>query len=455
MKEVYSKAIASIESTDDNKFGPSGGFTAVLSTPSLDRDGDRLMRDEWKEFTQERYPLDIDHGMSVADTVGSFVPYWDGDRMMMDAHYASTDKAQDTRKLTDPDPVTGIRHIGSVSVAFMTDKSKKDGEQRRELLNAGIVAVPSNRDAVILASKAASALRDAFSDATEGDVPEEVKAAVLDALKTTPEAKTADDTKDSPKPYGDVTYADPEEGKYPIDTVAHIRAALAYIGMPRNRAALGDHLGHVEAAIHAAARAHGIEVSAPHGRSVEEAGKKGIFIDVIPRLDPEAVKRLAAELGELGLKAGATASGVGGDGALVQAIHDASSHLGAACPVIEVTDEGDGASSGANKSIKFTDKSGQSIEFASHDEAREFFTDMLESLKSAEDRDETLVEVGQESQLEAFEKALDQVLTSEESPAEAAAASDKEPAPAVEAADDSEIRARAMQMSLGLLTTIQ
>jgi hypothetical protein len=31
----------------------------------------------------------------------------------------------------------------------MTDKSKKSGEPRREMLNAGLVAVPSNRDAII------------------------------------------------------------------------------------------------------------------------------------------------------------------------------------------------------------------------------------------------------------------------------------------------------------------
>lgn len=292
MQQVYSKTIASIESTDDDKFGPTGGFTAVLSTPSEDRDGDRLMRDEWKEFTQERYPLDMDHGMSVADTVGSFVPYFDGDRMMMDAVFAKTAKAQDVRALVTPDE-NGIRHISSVSVAFMTDKTKKSGEPKRELLNAGIVAIPSNRDAVILASKAASALKDAFSNATEGEVPDEVKAAVLETLGV----KSADEVSNSDTNQGETT--------------------------PK---------------------------------------PKGVFIDVHARLSPESVKAVSDQVDALitGMterisKAAATASGVGGDGALVQAIHDASSHLGAACPVIEVTDEGDGASSGANKSAEDAD----------------------------------------------------------------------------------------------------
>ena len=38
------------------------------------------------------------------------------------------------------------------------------------------------------------------------------------------------------KPYGNVAYADPKNGKYPIDTVEHIRAAWSYINMPKNAA---------------------------------------------------------------------------------------------------------------------------------------------------------------------------------------------------------------------------
>jgi hypothetical protein len=245
--------------------------------------------------------------------------------------------------LCTPDPVTGIRHISSVSVAFMTDKSKKDGEQRRELLNAGIVAIPSNRDAVILASKAANALKDAFSDATEGEVPEEVKAAVLETLGV----------------------------KAPEAVAEHMCSSTDCCG----------------------------EKSAD-----KPTGK--IYVDVVPRIDIKAFEQV--------IKAAATASGVGGDGALVQAIHDASSHLGAACPVIEVEpDPGTGASDGANK--------------------------------STEAGEESLVEV-EADEKSAFEKALDQVLTPEESPAEAAAASDEEPAPAVEAADEKAKRRRALQL---------
>jgi uncharacterized protein len=37
-----------------------------------------------------------------------------------------------------------------------------------------------------------------------------------------------------PKPYGDVKYADPKNGKYPVDTEKHAKAAWAYINVPKN-----------------------------------------------------------------------------------------------------------------------------------------------------------------------------------------------------------------------------
>jgi len=308
MGEVYAKAFASIESVEEKDYGPDGGFTAVLSTPSEDRDGDELFRDEWKDFTQERYPLDMDHGMSVAETIGSFVPYFDGQKMMMDAYFSSIARAQEVRTLVDEG------HIRSVSVAFMVDKTKKSGTPKRELLNAGVVAIPSNRDAVILASKAASALKDAFSDHTEGDVPDEVIKAVQEALGI-----NTGISPDDAKLYGDLT----------ID-----------------------------------------------GKTAK--AKPTIYVDVVPRLNEDALKNVL----EAVIKATATASGSGGDMALVQAIHDASSHLGAGCPVVEVTDPDSGAADGANKELD----------------------------------------------QEAFTKALDQTLTPEESPA------DEEPAPDVKSA---------------------
>jgi HK97 family phage prohead protease len=69
---------------------------------------------------------------------------------------------------------------------------------------------------------------------------------------------------DSKKPYGNVTYADPKNGKYPIDTAAHAKAAWSYINMPKNAAKYpmnGVTLAEVKARIKAACKKFGIDIS--------------------------------------------------------------------------------------------------------------------------------------------------------------------------------------------------
>jgi phage head maturation protease len=66
------------------------------------------------------------------------------------------------------------------------------------------------------------------------------------------------------KPYGNVAYADSKNGKYPIDTKAHAKAALAYISMPKNAAQYplnGVTLASVKARIIAACKKFGVAVS--------------------------------------------------------------------------------------------------------------------------------------------------------------------------------------------------
>jgi hypothetical protein len=147
--KVKTKSMATIEQVeDDTQYGPNGGFTAVLSSPRLDRDGDMWPQNEWITPLPSRITIDADHGMSVATTVGSAVPYFDNlGRLLITASFSSIPRAQEVRTL--------IRegHVSSVSVAALTDNSKKSGTQKRELLNAGVVAIPANPDAVILDSK--------------------------------------------------------------------------------------------------------------------------------------------------------------------------------------------------------------------------------------------------------------------------------------------------------------
>src|SRR6185437_854776 len=78
----------------------------------------------------------------------------------------------------------------------------------------------------------------------------------------------ATDTK--AKPYGDVKYADPKNGKYPLDTEAHIRAAWAYINVPKNAAQYpmnGVTLSEVKARIKAAMDKLGADVASDSSKS--------------------------------------------------------------------------------------------------------------------------------------------------------------------------------------------
>jgi hypothetical protein len=63
--------------------------------------------------------------------------------------------------------------------------------------------------------------------------------------------------------YGDVTFADPENKKYPIDTEEHIRAAWSYIHHADNAAkyAKAD-VTKIKARIKRAAKKNGIEIQA-------------------------------------------------------------------------------------------------------------------------------------------------------------------------------------------------
>ena len=78
--------------------------------------------------------------------------------------------------------------------------------------------------------------------------------------------RLADSDSDAKKPYGDVTYADPgyqADGKkrYPVDTEAHARAALAYFSKSKNKSAYSaSQQKSILAKIKSACRKFGIEV---------------------------------------------------------------------------------------------------------------------------------------------------------------------------------------------------
>ena len=159
MNVVYKDAAIAPTGTDDDF---PGTFEVILSAPTEDRDGDTLLPDEWKQPLPEHITFDMDHGMSVATTIGSGIPTLnDAGQLVVSGTYSSLPRAQEVRTLVNEG------HIKTTSVAFMSlPKTSKDAAPLRELLNGAFVAVPSNREALVLSSKGFKAgARNSASDA--------------------------------------------------------------------------------------------------------------------------------------------------------------------------------------------------------------------------------------------------------------------------------------------------
>lgn len=72
---------------------------------------------------------------------------------------------------------------------------------------------------------------------------------------------SAADRRRAVQEYGNVRYADPVNKKYPVDTPEHVRAAWAYINMPRNAAKYSAaELKLIKQRIKAAAKRQGVEI---------------------------------------------------------------------------------------------------------------------------------------------------------------------------------------------------
>lgn len=130
----------------------TGAFEVVLSSPDLDRDGEIIDSGAFDPLPSH-ITFDVDHGMSTATTVGSGVPVYEDGLLKVRGTFASIPRAQEVRALV------GEGHIRTTSVAYMAPQIEvKDGVRhvvRAELLNGAFVAVPSNRHALVLASKSA------------------------------------------------------------------------------------------------------------------------------------------------------------------------------------------------------------------------------------------------------------------------------------------------------------
>jgi HK97 family phage prohead protease len=98
--------------------------------------------------------------------------------------------------------------------------------------------------------------------------------------------------KEGKNKYGNVRFADAKNKKYPIDTEEHVRAALSYWGMPKNKAKYSpEDQKRIGSAIHAAARRMGI--------GSDKKTEKGITMTTLEKVkstlvDPDQIKALEA-----------------------------------------------------------------------------------------------------------------------------------------------------------------
>ena len=130
----------------------NGEFEAVLSAPTLDRDGEVIDAKAFEPLP-ESIVIHVDHAMGVSTAVARAVPRYDGDLLVAKGYYGSDPDSQAVRQKV----IDGI--ITTMSVGFMdAQREIKDGVThivKGELLEASFVSVPSNREALVLAAKSA------------------------------------------------------------------------------------------------------------------------------------------------------------------------------------------------------------------------------------------------------------------------------------------------------------
>ena len=212
MPESKMYALGEVKSVEDTE-NPNGGFDVVLSAPTLDRDGE-IIDAKVFEPLPEHLTFDIDHGMSTATTVGSGVPFYDGDVLRVKGTFSSIPRAQEVRTLVREG------HIRTTSVAFMGAEREDDEKgvphiTKAELLNGAFVSIPSNRDALVLSAKSHDEM------VTTEPIPTTLCAKCAEPLDSTtaPAAPASDE----------------EAGKSPASNVvelSRLRAKLTLLGTP-------------------------------------------------------------------------------------------------------------------------------------------------------------------------------------------------------------------------------
>src|ERR1700756_4887405 len=94
--------------------------------------------------------------------------------------------------------------------------------------------------------------------------------------------------KEGKSKYGDVTFADPKNKKYPLDSEAHVRAAWSYINMPKNAAKYSPaDVASIKRKIKAAGKKYDIEFSDDGGDKEDKAESSLVYSAAAIYLDGE------------------------------------------------------------------------------------------------------------------------------------------------------------------------
>lgn len=136
---------------------PNGAFEAVISAPTLDRDGEVIDSGAFDPLPKS-IPILADHEGMVRSLVARAEPFYDGDVLKARGRYASHPFAQHVRSLVNEEI------LDTMSVGYMPPERKMVGGVphvvKTELLEASFVVIPSNRDALVTTAKSMQANTD-------------------------------------------------------------------------------------------------------------------------------------------------------------------------------------------------------------------------------------------------------------------------------------------------------
>jgi HK97 family phage prohead protease len=137
-RQVVKTLTAEIDSAD------AGGFTAIASTPGVDRDGEVLSAGCFNPLP-ETVPVHLDHRMDAANVIARAWPHYQHSDLVIDAVFSRSAEAQQVRRKVQEGT------LSDVSVAFRAlEWANVHGVRTLvsgDLLSVDIVSVPSNASA--------------------------------------------------------------------------------------------------------------------------------------------------------------------------------------------------------------------------------------------------------------------------------------------------------------------